>query len=70
MESPFRLVLAILLTAPLCACVAYKPPVSSSPHRIGRRAEGPIVQQAEKICNKEAAKSASAGVTLLMQLMQ
>jgi hypothetical protein len=74
MESAFRLSLAILLTALLCACAAYRPAASSSPHRIGwkhsdgRRAEGPIVQQAEKICNKEAAKSASAGVTLLMQL--
>jgi hypothetical protein len=73
MESAFRLV-AVLLTALLCACAAYKPPPPTGPQRIGwkhldgRRAEGSIVQEAETICNKEAAKSASAGVTLLMQL--
>jgi hypothetical protein len=73
MQSAFRLVL-ILLTALLSACAAYKPPPPTGPQRIGwkhsdgRRAEGPIVQQAEKICNQEARKSASAGVTLLMQL--
>jgi hypothetical protein len=55
MESAFRL-LAVLLTALLCACAAYKPPPPTGPQRIGwkhldgRRAEGAIVQQAEKIC--------------------
>jgi hypothetical protein len=68
-----RWLLAVLLTALLCACAAYKPP-PTGPQRIGwkhldgRRAAGPIVQQAETICNKEATKSASVGVTLLMQL--
>ena len=58
MGSPVRLLLAVLLTAPLCACAAYKPPPPTGPHRIGwkhsdgRRAEGPIVQQAETICNR------------------
>jgi len=73
-ESAFRLLLAVLLTALLCACAAYRPPPPTGPQRVGwkhldgRRAEGPIVQQAEKICNEEATKSANAGVTLLMQL--
>jgi hypothetical protein len=73
MQSASRLVV-ILLMALLCACAAYKPPPPTGPHRIGwkhsdgRRAEGSIVRQAEKICNQEATKSASAGVTLLMQL--
>jgi hypothetical protein len=72
MESAFRWLLALLLTALLCA--AYKPPPPTGPQRIGwkhfdgRRAAGPIVQQAETSCNKEATKSASVGVTLLMQL--
>ena len=74
MESAFRLLLAVLLMALLCACAAYRPPPPTGPQRVGwkhldgRRAEGPIVQQAEKICNEEATKSANAGVTLLMQL--
>ena len=53
MESAFRL-LAVLLTALLCACAAYKPPPPTGPQRIGwkhldgRRAEGPMFNKRRK----------------------